>query len=73
MLTDVVKTKYPQVEAIVGLEARGFLFSFSLAVDLGVACIPVRKKGKLPGEVLSYEYDLEYGSVSFIMLMKIRD
>ncbi|KAJ0171920.1 hypothetical protein K1T71_012683 [Dendrolimus kikuchii] len=62
LLTEVVQAKFPEVEAIVGLEARGFLFSFSLAAELGVACIPVRKKGKLPGDVLSYEYDLEYGS-----------
>lgn len=62
LLVQSVRTKFPDVQAIVGLEARGFLFSFSLAAELGVACIPVRKKGKLPGEVLSYKYDLEYGS-----------
>lgn len=65
ILVQTVKTKFPQVEAIIGLESRGFLFSFSLAAELGVGCMPVRKKGKLPGDVVSYKYDLEYGSVSF--------
>ncbi|VVC86905.1 unnamed protein product, partial [Leptidea sinapis] len=62
LLIEVVKTKYPTVEAVIGLESRGFLFSFSIAAELGIGCIPVRKKGKLPGNVISYKYDLEYGS-----------
>ncbi|KAJ2944983.1 hypothetical protein O0L34_g1880 [Tuta absoluta] len=62
LLVQTVHTKYPGVECLVGLESRGFLFSFSLAQELGVGCLPVRKKGKLPGEVVSYKYDLEYGS-----------
>ncbi|KAL4718606.1 hypothetical protein ACJJTC_010650, partial [Scirpophaga incertulas] len=62
LLVQTVRAKYPEVEAVVGLESRGFLFSFSLAAEMGIGCIPVRKKGKLPGEVLSYKYDLEYGS-----------
>lgn len=64
LLVKVLRSKYPDVEAVIGLEARGFLFSFSLAAELGIRCIPVRKKGKLPGDVASYSYDLEYGSVS---------
>lgn len=62
LLLETIRVKYKDVEAIVGLESRGFLFSFSLAAALGVSSIPVRKKGKLPGEVVSYKYDLEYGS-----------
>ncbi|CAH2058273.1 unnamed protein product, partial [Iphiclides podalirius] len=62
LLIQTIKVNFPGVEAIVGLEARGFLFSFSLAAELGVGCLPVRKKGKLPGEVEAYKYDLEYGS-----------
>ncbi|XP_026331577.1 adenine phosphoribosyltransferase [Hyposmocoma kahamanoa] len=62
LLVKVLRSKYPDVEAVIGLEARGFLFSFSLAAELGIGCIPVRKKGKLPGDVASYNYDLEYGS-----------
>ncbi|CAH2242231.1 adenine phosphoribosyltransferase [Pararge aegeria] len=62
LLVETIRNKYPDVEAVVGLESRGFLFSFSVAAELGIACLPIRKKGKLPGEVLSYKYDLEYGS-----------
>ncbi|XP_023938784.2 adenine phosphoribosyltransferase [Bicyclus anynana] len=62
LLVETIRCKYPDVEAVVGLEARGFLFSFSVAAELGIACLPIRKKGKLPGEVLSHKYDLEYGS-----------
>ncbi|CAG9792507.1 unnamed protein product [Diatraea saccharalis] len=62
LLVQTVRDRYPDVEAIVGLESRGFLFSFSLAAELGLGCIPVRKKGKLPGDIVSYKYDLEYGS-----------
>lgn len=64
LLVKLIRAKFPNVEAVVGLESRGFLFSFSLATELGIGCLPVRKKGKLPGEVISYEYTLEYGSVS---------
>ncbi|KAJ8708645.1 hypothetical protein PYW08_010027 [Mythimna loreyi] len=62
LLVQTVKAKFPEVEAVVGLESRGFLFSFSLAAELGVGSLPVRKKGKLPGEVVSYKYELEYGT-----------
>ena len=50
------------VDAIVGVESRGFLFGFLLANKMGVPFIPIRKVGKLPGETLKYKYDLEYGS-----------
>lgn len=45
-----------------GPEARGFIFATPLAYKLGVGFVPVRKPGKLPGEVESFEYDLEYGT-----------
>lgn len=64
ILVKVIRTKYPDVEAIVGIESRGFLFAFSIAAELGIGCLVIRKKGKLPGDVFSYKYDLEYGSVS---------
>ncbi|MEC9209105.1 MAG: adenine phosphoribosyltransferase [Bacteroidota bacterium] len=51
-----------ELDAIVGIESRGFLFGFLLANKLGVPFIPIRKVGKLPGETLKYKYDLEYGS-----------
>jgi adenine phosphoribosyltransferase len=47
---------------IVGIESRGFLFGVPLALHLGVPFVPARKKGKLPGRVLSQTYALEYGT-----------
>ncbi|MBV7299583.1 adenine phosphoribosyltransferase [Enterovibrio paralichthyis] len=46
---------------IVGTESRGFLFGAPLALELGVGFVPVRKPGKLPREVISESYELEYG------------
>jgi len=50
------------INAVVGIESRGFLYGFVLANKLGVPFIPIRKVGKLPGDTLKYKYDLEYGS-----------
>jgi adenine phosphoribosyltransferase len=50
------------VDIIVGPEARGFIFGTAVAFKLGVGFVPIRKKGKLPGETEEYTYDLEYGS-----------
>lgn len=50
------------VDAVVGVESRGFLFGFLLANKLRVPFVPIRKIGKLPGETLRYTYNLEYGS-----------
>jgi adenine phosphoribosyltransferase len=50
-----------RIEAIVGIESRGFLFGAPLAYNLGVPFVPVRKAGKLPAERMSIEYALEYG------------
>ena len=54
--------KGKKVDAIVGVESRGFLFGFLLANKIGIPFVPIRKVGKLPGETLKYKYDLEYGS-----------
>ncbi len=51
-----------EIDGIVGIESRGFLFGFLLANKMGIPFIPARKVGKLPGETVSYKYDLEYGS-----------
>ena len=51
-----------KIDAIVGVESRGFLFGFLLANKMGIPFIPIRKVGKLPGETLKYKYDLEYDS-----------
>lgn len=52
----------PDVEYIVGTEARGFVFGAPLAYEIGAGFVPVRKAGKLPGTPASISYDLEYGS-----------
>jgi len=51
-----------QFDTIAGIEARGFIMGGALAYTLGKGFIPIRKAGKLPGEVESQEYDLEYGT-----------
>ncbi|KAK7725444.1 adenine phosphoribosyltransferase [Botryosphaeria dothidea] len=61
-----VQTNYAQKpDVIVGLEARGFLFGPSLALALGAAFVPVRKKGKLPGPTETASYKKEYGEDFF--------
>jgi len=52
------------VDAIVGIEARGFIFGAAVAYRLGVAFVPVRKPGKLPWQTVTETYALEYGSDS---------
>ena len=49
------------IGAVVGLEARGFVFGPQVALELQVPFVPIRKKGKLPGKVAKIDYDLEYG------------
>lgn len=50
------------IDYIVGPEARGFVFGSAVAYALNIGFIPVRKPGKLPGETVSFEYALEYGT-----------
>ena len=56
-----------KIDAIAGVESRGFLFGMPLAMKMGVPFITIRKKGKLPYETVSYSYDLEYGSATIEM------
>lgn len=65
LLVNYVKNNHPTIDAVVGLDARGFLFSFTIASELEIGCIPIRKKGKLPGECFQVEYALEYGTDVF--------
>lgn len=51
-------------DAVAGIEARGFLLAAAIGYAAGVSVLAVRKGGKLPGAVLSEEYDLEYGSAT---------
>ena len=50
------------IDLIVGIEARGFLFAAALAYKWGKGVIPIRKPGKLPAETVREEYSLEYGT-----------
>lgn len=50
------------VDAVVGMESRGFIFAAPLAYLLGVGFVPVRKLGRLPARTVSVEYELEYGT-----------
>ncbi|MGH1331480.1 MAG: adenine phosphoribosyltransferase [Paracoccaceae bacterium] len=50
-----------RIDKVVGLEARGFILGGAVAHQLSVGFVPVRKAGKLPGEVISQKYALEYG------------
>ena len=47
---------------VVGIEARGFILGAAVAYELGIGFVPVRKAGKLPGETLHVDYELEYGT-----------
>lgn len=49
------------IDKVVGLEARGFILGGAIAHQLGTGFVPIRKKGKLPGETHSQAYTLEYG------------
>jgi len=51
-----------QVDTVVGIDARGFIFAAAAAVRLNAGFVPVRKKGKLPFDTHEQSYDLEYGS-----------
>lgn len=55
------------VDAVAGIESRGFLYGFPLALELNVPFIVLRKKGKLPAETVSYSYALEYGTAEIEM------
>ena len=55
------RMKDEKIDAVAGIESRGFLFGMALAQKLGVGFIPIRKKGKLPSDVVSVSYELEYG------------
>jgi adenine phosphoribosyltransferase len=50
-----------EVDVVIGLESRGFLFGTNIAQNLNAGFVPVRKPGKLPAETISQQYELEYG------------
>jgi adenine phosphoribosyltransferase len=55
------------IEAVAGIESRGFLFGYPLAIRLGVPFILIRKQGKLPYKKISHDYELEYGTATIEM------
>ncbi|MBY6048130.1 adenine phosphoribosyltransferase [Vannielia litorea] len=57
------------IDKVVGLEARGFILGGAIAHQLGTGFVPIRKKGKLPGTVISEAYTLEYGEA----VMEVHD
>ncbi|GAA5041951.1 adenine phosphoribosyltransferase [Marivirga lumbricoides] len=58
------KAKEQDIDVIVGVESRGFLFGMLIAERLGIPFVPVRKEGKLPYKTVKHAYSLEYGSAS---------
>ena len=56
-----------EVDVVVGVESRGFLFGVPLALQLGVPFVLARKAGKLPADKISHTYDLEYGTSTLEM------
>ncbi|WP_042249002.1 adenine phosphoribosyltransferase [Paracoccus sp. PAMC 22219] len=58
-----------RIDKVVGLEARGFILGGAVAHQLSTGFVPIRKKGKLPGTVISEAYQLEYGEA----IMEIHD
>jgi adenine phosphoribosyltransferase len=63
----VHKYKSERIDAVIGIEARGFIFGAILAHQLNCCFIPVRKKGKLPFKTITQSYTLEYGSATIEM------
>ena len=61
---DLLVERYKEmpIDKIAGIESRGFIIGAILAYKLGVGFIPIRKKGKLPADIISQEYALEYGT-----------
>ncbi|MBL1278811.1 MAG: adenine phosphoribosyltransferase [Fluviicola sp.] len=59
--------KNQNIDVIAGIESRGFLFGYPLAMRLGLPFVLIRKKGKLPYNKISHDYDLEYGSATIEM------
>ena len=60
----VARYRDRRIDKVAGIEARGFIIGAPVAHSLGLGFVPIRKRGKLPGDTISHHYDLEYGSDS---------
>jgi adenine phosphoribosyltransferase len=60
----VEQVRGTEIDVVVGMESRGFIFSAPIAYQLGAGFVPVRKLGKLPSETIEVEYALEYGTAT---------
>ncbi|KAH0876335.1 hypothetical protein HID58_073697 [Brassica napus] len=66
----VDRYKHMNISLVAGVEARGFIFGPPIALAIGAKFVPLRKPGKLPGRVISEEYELEYGNDRLEMSME---
>lgn len=64
VVADIADRHRDAVDLVCGIEARGFVIGPPVALALDVGFVPIRKAGKLPGEVLGQTYDLEYGTAT---------
>ena len=66
LLVDLLVYRYmgQKIDAVAGLDARGFIIGAALAYQLNVGFVPIRKKGKLPFDTVSQSYALEYGEAT---------
>ena len=67
VIANFVEFSYEKVDAVCGIESRGYLFGIAIAVALGVPFILIRKRGKLPPPFIGEKYNLEYGTAEIEM------
>ncbi len=65
---DGLAALYGPVDKVAGIEARGFILAAPVACRLGAGFVPIRKKGKLPGNTFAQDYELEYGTATLEIL-----
>lgn len=63
-VSELAATAPADIDVVVGMEARGFIFAGPVALELGAGFVPVRKPGKLPGDVYTQTFSLEYGNAT---------
>ena len=62
-LVELIGARYAgRIDAVAGLESRGFILGAPVAAELGLGMLTIRKAGKLPGHVIGVDYELEYGT-----------